>query len=138
METMNNAPEKSDAPSSLALRVASMPWAFSQQHPLDTAEFIREAEKRGVRLDALALRELYRVGLLVPFAAVTSRRVGQPAPIDSHEPVRARTRLAQLRFARDTGRLRATVPAAVIAGAGAFGGTLALFLLIAGFLTGGP
>jgi hypothetical protein len=32
----------------------------------------------------------------------------------------------------------AKVPTAVIAGAGAFGGTLALFLLIAGFLAGGP
>ena len=32
----------------------------------------------------------------------------------------------------------AKVPAAVIAGAGAFGGTLALCLLIAGFLAGRP
>ena len=83
-----------------------MPWAFSQQHPLDTKEFIQEAKKRGVSLDAPSLRELYRVGAQVPLVTVTSRPVRPPAPIDSHEPVRAVTRLAQLRYARDTGRLR--------------------------------
>src|SRR5437763_1167506 len=75
MKTSTNQPDIFKAPSSLAIRVASMPWVFSQQHPLDTAEFIREADKRGVRLNALALRELYRVALLVPFVTVTSRRV---------------------------------------------------------------
>jgi hypothetical protein len=82
-----------------------MPWAFSQQHPLDTAEFIREAKTRGVGLDAPALRELYRVGLLAPFVTVTSRPVRPPAPVE-HEPIRAVTRLYDLRLARNDGRLR--------------------------------
>jgi hypothetical protein len=106
MEARTQHTGSSTASSSLALRAVSMPWAFSQQHPLDTAEFIREAEKRGVRLDAPALRELYRVGVLVPLVTVTTRPVRPPAPIDAHEPVRAGTRLAQLRYGRDTGRLR--------------------------------
>ncbi len=97
---MSSEPKRLDAPSSLAISVASMPWAFSQQHPLDTAEFIREAQRRGVPLDALALRELYRLGLLVPFVTVT----GLP------EPIRAVTRLADLRSARNEGRLRDLAP----------------------------
>jgi hypothetical protein len=67
---------------SLTLRVASMPWAFTQQHPLDTAEFIAEAGKRGVRLDPLALREVYRVSLLAPFVTVTSAASGNVCPGD--------------------------------------------------------
>lgn len=106
METLTSQPDNSKGPTSLAIRVASMPWVFSQQHPLDTAEFIREADKRGVRLDAPALRELYRVGLLAPFVTVTSRQVRGPAPVDSPEPVRAVTHVTALRSARDTGRLR--------------------------------
>lgn len=106
METTTSQRDNFKAPSSFAIQVASMPWVFSQQHPLDTAEFIREAEKRGVRLDAPVLRELYRVGLLIPFITVTSRRVREPAPVDSPEPVRAVTYVAALRSARDTGRLR--------------------------------
>jgi hypothetical protein len=106
METATSRSDNIKAPSSLAIRVASMPWVFSQQHPLDTAEFIREADKRGMRLDAPALRELYRVGLLIPFVTVTSRRVREPAPVDLPEPVRAVTYVAALRAARDTGRLR--------------------------------
>jgi hypothetical protein len=82
-----------------------MPWVFTQQHPLDTAEFIAEAGKRGVRLDPLALRELYRASLLAPFVTVTSRPVRPPAPVES-EPVRAVTRLYDLRLARNAGRLR--------------------------------
>jgi hypothetical protein len=91
---------------SQAIRAASMAWAFTQQNPLDTSEFIREAAKRGVRLDALMLRELYHVGLLIPLVTLTDRRVGVPGPVDTPEPDRAVTRLAQLRNARDRGRLR--------------------------------
>jgi hypothetical protein len=86
--------------------VASMPWAFSQKHPLDTYEFITEANKRGVSLDAAALRELYRAGLLVPFVTISRRPIMPPAPVDSPEPVRAVTRVAELRSARNEGRLR--------------------------------
>ena len=31
--------------------VASMPWAFTQHQPLGTSEFIKEAGRRGVRLE---------------------------------------------------------------------------------------
>src|SRR6185437_14029699 len=85
MDATTEQTESSTAASSLAIRVASMPWAFSQQRPLDTREFIEEAKRRGLQLDAASLRELYRVGLLAPFVTVTSRPVRPPAPIDSHE-----------------------------------------------------
>lgn len=106
MEASVKQTDSATAPSSLALRAATMPWAFSQQHPLDSVEFISEAEKRGVRLNPAALRELYRVGALTPLVTVTTRPVRPPAPIDSYEPVSGGTRLTQLRYARDTGRLR--------------------------------
>lgn len=85
--------------------VAAAPWTFTQHQPLSTAEFIREAERRGIRLNAAILRELYRQRLLIPFVFVSDRQVGSiPAPIES-EPVRGGTFLQHLRYARDRGRL---------------------------------
>ena len=85
--------------------VASLPWAFTQHHPLDTAEFIKEAERRGVRLRPPILRSLYRVKVLEPFLYVSSRQVGPiPLPV-GEEPQRSGTSLQRLRHARDTGRL---------------------------------
>jgi hypothetical protein len=83
-----------------------MPWAFSQNRPLDTADFIREAGRRGIDLDISTIRELYRHRLLVPFVSITYRPVRAPAELEEPEPMRGGTRLAQLRLARDTGRLR--------------------------------
>lgn len=89
----------------LTVLVASMPWAFTQHQPLGTAEFIREAECRGVALRPPVLRELYRRRLLVPFVYVTNHRVGEiPLPLVS-EPSRGGTSLVRLRYARDRGRL---------------------------------
>lgn len=107
-ETKDQAPEQFCS----SLTVASMPWVFTQRHPLDTSDFIREAERRGCDLDLSALRELYRHGLLVPFVAIHDRRVGQPVQIEETEPSRPGTRLIELRLARNTGRVQdlATIP----------------------------
>ena len=85
--------------------IASLPWTFTQSAPLDSDDFLREANRRNLDLDISMLRELYRHGILVPFVAVRSRQVGQPSPATSFEPQRAGTRLSQLRAARDAGRL---------------------------------
>jgi hypothetical protein len=85
--------------------VAAMPWVFTQQHPLDTADFIKEAKRRGFDLDLSILRELYRHNLVVPFVYVSDRQVGPiPEPPES-EPRSGGTRLTDLRHARDRGRL---------------------------------
>jgi antitoxin component HigA of HigAB toxin-antitoxin module len=89
-----------------AIDVASMPWVFTQTHPLDTRTFIDEAKKRGFDLDLTTLRELYRHGLLVPFVEVTYRPVREPCKPDGSEPIAGSTRLMNLREARDTGCLR--------------------------------
>ena len=89
-----------------AVAVASKAWAFTQHHPLDTASFITEATRRGVDLNPPSLRELYRRGLLIPFLYITHRPVTAPSEPPGSEPQRAGTRLANLRWARDTGRLR--------------------------------
>jgi hypothetical protein len=83
-----------------------MPWVFTQGHPLDTDSLVREAEKRGIKLDLPTLRELYRRGLLVPFVEVTSRRVREPRTPDGPEPIPGSSRLLEIRQARDTGCLR--------------------------------
>jgi len=85
--------------------VASLPWVFTQQHPLDTASFIDEAERRGFDLDLCIMRELYRHSLIIPFVYVSDRRVGPvPKPLES-EPLSGSSDLTNLRYARDSGRL---------------------------------
>jgi hypothetical protein len=37
-----------------------MPWVFTQGHPLDTDSLIREAEKRGIKLDLPTLHVMRR------------------------------------------------------------------------------
>lgn len=83
-----------------------MPWVFTQRHPLSTGEFIDEAKRRGADLDLSTLRELYRHGLLIPFVAVSDRRVGSAAAPSEDEPAARGTRLLELRAARDTGRMQ--------------------------------
>lgn len=83
-----------------------MPWAFTQNQPLDTAHFIGEAKRRSVDLDLSTMRELYRHQLLIPFVSITHRPVIAPSEPAESEPLRTGTRLEQLRWARNTGRLR--------------------------------
>ncbi len=85
--------------------VASLPWVFTQQHPLDTASFIDEAERRGFNLDLCIMRELYRHSLIIPFVYVSNRRVGPVPKLLESEPLSGSSDLTNLRYARDSGRL---------------------------------
>ena len=89
-----------------AVDVASMPWAMTQNEPLDVKEFIGEAQKRGYHLRTATLRELYRHRLLIPFIQITNRPVREPAEPAEVESPFGGTHLIDLRLARDTGRLR--------------------------------
>jgi hypothetical protein len=89
-----------------AVDVASMPWVFTQRHPLDTSAFTGEAGARGIQLDPATLRELYRHRLLVPFVELTHRPVRASFTPGEPEPVAGSSRLWELRHARDTGCLR--------------------------------
>ena len=96
---------KSEADIVSSVAVASMPWAFTQNRPLVTSDFISEAKRRGFDIDLSVLRELYRLGLVFPFVYVSSRQVGpMPEPATS-EPSSRGTWLTELRYARDRGRL---------------------------------
>jgi hypothetical protein len=105
---MNRQLPGSAKPASSAVssaNVASMPWAFTQHQPLGTSDFIKEAGRRGVRLELLTLRELYRRKVLEPFVYVNNRQVEPvPAPV-GEEPRRGGALLQQLRYSRDRGRL---------------------------------
>jgi hypothetical protein len=83
-----------------------MPWALTQQQPLDTRRFIEEAKKRGFDLDLTTLRELYRRGPLIPFVELTYRPVRPPAKPTTPKNWYGGTRLMDLREARDSGCLR--------------------------------
>lgn len=89
-----------------AIDVASLPWAFTQHQRLDTSAFVSEAKDRGVDLDLATLRELYRRRLLIPFVMITHQPVRPPAPPTEPESPFGGTRFTDLRWARDTGRLR--------------------------------
>lgn len=88
-----------------AVDVAGLPWAFTQQHPLSSGEFIRAARDRGVDLDELTLRQLYKHRVLVPFVMVTDTRQGEPRAVAEPEPPAHGTWLLELRAARNDGRL---------------------------------
>lgn len=85
--------------------VVSLPWIFTQHHPLDSRDFIRCAKERGIDLDELKLRQLYKQRVLVPFVAITNGRQVEPEVRSYSEPQRAGTRLADLRRARTDGRV---------------------------------
>ncbi len=85
--------------------VVALPWVFTQHHPLDADEFVRRAKERGVDLDALKLRQLYKRRILTPFVALTTHPHNEPRFPEASEPQRAGTRLYQLREARRTGHL---------------------------------
>jgi hypothetical protein len=102
----NRAPDDR-SPAASAVTAASMTWAFTQHEPLDTATFITEAARRGIQLDLPMMRELYRRSLLIPFVSITYLPVATPSLASGPEPPRrGGTRFAQLKWARDTGRIR--------------------------------
>ncbi len=88
-----------------SLEVVALPWVFTQHHPLDTNDFIKRAKDRGVDLDLLKLRQLYKHRILVPLVAITNRRYAEPRTQAYDEPQCAGTRLYELRVARKDGRL---------------------------------
>ena len=81
-------------PSSV-LVAASMPWAFSQQHPLGTSDFCRAAAKRGIDIEEQQLRELWRVGALAPLVEVRNRQANDPSPSAITEPLSGGTTLCR-------------------------------------------
>lgn len=90
---------------SIVLRAACEPWAFTQEPLLRTSQFCKEAEKRDIYHREEQLLELWRVGALAPFVEARSKRLNDPMPVTVHEPMPFGTNLADMRLARDTGRL---------------------------------
>jgi hypothetical protein len=90
---------------SAALIAASEPWAFTQESPLDSSDFCKEAEKRQIRIREEQLPELWRIGALAPFVEVRDNALHPPAVTSAPEPRSLGTMLAELRAARDAGRL---------------------------------
>lgn len=92
-------------PSSV-LVAASEPWAFTQQSPLSTSEFCREAEKRRVALREEQLPDLWRVGALAPFVEIRSKPLHPGSPPKLGEPLFPGSwHLGELRRAVESGRL---------------------------------
>ena len=90
---------------SFVLTAVCEPWAFSQEHPLTTSEFCKEAEKRRIPLREQQLSELWRIGALAPLVEVRNKPLNEPCPSAIPEPRLLGTSLSELRFARDQGRL---------------------------------
>ena len=63
----------SDMQPSSILVAASVPWAFTQQYPLSTSEFCKEAEKRRLLLREEQLPDLWRVRALAPFVEIRNK-----------------------------------------------------------------
>lgn len=82
-----------------------MPWVFTQHHPLDTSEFIREAKSRGFDLDLTVLHDLYRYRLLMPFVYVGGWQTAEAVDLGDVDPLRDNRRLIELRAGRNRGRL---------------------------------
>jgi hypothetical protein len=91
-----------------------LPWAFSQQPLLTSAEFCRVARDRGlgaaggITLDEATLRALYRLDLVKPLLEVRARRVRDPVaePLpDEDERALMSTGLLEVRRALKAGRL---------------------------------
>src|SRR5258708_20744769 len=96
----------SDVEPSAVLVAASEPWAFTQQDPLSTSEFCREAEKRGVSLGEDQLPDLGRVGALAPLVEIRSKPLHPGRPPQLGGPVFPGSwHLGELRRAVESGRL---------------------------------
>jgi hypothetical protein len=91
-----------------------LPWAFSQQPLLTSAEFCRVARDRGlgavggITVDEATLRALYRRDLVKPLLEVRARRVrdsvAEPLPGEGERALMS-TDLLQVRRALKAGRL---------------------------------
>src|SRR5438270_3149543 len=86
---------------SVVLTAACEPWAFSQEAPLTSSEFCKEAEKRRIPIREEQLSELWRIGALIPFVEVRNKPLDDPRPSPIAEPRLSGTWLTDLRFARD-------------------------------------
>ena len=64
----------------------SEPWAFTQEAPLTTRGFTDAAAERGIKINDLVLRELWRIGALEPVAEIRNRPVGPPQGPVTGEP----------------------------------------------------
>lgn len=84
---------------------ACEPWAFTQQGPLTTGDFCKQAERRGIHVNNGLLRDLWRTGALAPLVEVRNRPVGPRRPSPIPEPVARGTWMDEFRLARDAGRL---------------------------------
>ena len=90
---------------SAVLAAARTAWAFTQEGPLSTADFRKEAEKRRIHLREEQLSELWRVGALAPFLEIRDKPLHDPLPPFGSEPRSGGTLVTELRLARATGRL---------------------------------
>jgi len=91
---------------SAVLVAASEPWAFTQQGPLSTSEFCREAEKRRLSLREEQLPDLWRVGALAPFVEIRGKPLHPGSPPKLGEPLFPGSwHLGELRRAVESGRL---------------------------------
>ena len=88
-----------------AVDIAGLPWVFTQHNPLSSSEFIRAAKDRGVDLNELKLRQLYKRGVLAPLVMLTATSQADPRPVTGPEPAARGTWLMELRAARTDGRL---------------------------------
>ena len=96
----------SDAEPSSILVAASEPWAFTQQDPLSTSEFCKEAAKRRLPLHEEQLPDLWRVGALAPFIEIRSKPLYPGISLKPCEPRFSGSRhLGELRHAVESGRL---------------------------------
>jgi len=89
----------------VVLVAASEPWAFTQERPLTTSDFCKEAERRGVAVREEQLPDLWRAGVLAPFVEIRNDHMHRPSSSAIPEPVAGGTWLIELRLARDSGRL---------------------------------
>lgn len=81
--TAGGVPESSGNTWPSPIDIGSLPWAFTQHQPIDTANLVREAERRGVTLDFSTLGEPYKYRLLTPLVYVNNRAVGPiPDPVE--------------------------------------------------------
>jgi hypothetical protein len=96
----------SDVEPSAVLVAASESWAFTQQDPLSTSEFCKEAAKRRLPLHEEQLPDLWRVGALAPFVEIRSKPLHPASPPKLSEPYFSGSgHLGALRHALENGRL---------------------------------
>lgn len=84
---------------------AAEPWAFTQTHPLDTDQFAKQAEARGLRINDGVLAELWRIGALAPLVEIVDDPVLPPAVPTIPEPTNVASYTSEVWRARNEGRL---------------------------------